>query len=213
MSLLTLEANIKSHLVSLVVVAVLIAGSVWGINSLMASHDAKSDAKWAALIASNDAKNKTDEAALQATLTAVLAENANLAAQVSQRNVVLQQVVKTIQAAPPSQIAKDLGGTSPDPTTVLLPMATARDIDTKLATLSVAEANLVSETQIAANDQTIIDGDKKVITDLNTSLANYEPVDKPCAAQISTIKANNRKHALYWFGAGFIAGRISKAFF
>lgn len=209
MSLLTIEASIKSHLVGIVTVVVLIAGSVYGVNSLIEKHDAANNAKWAAVIAQNDAKTKTDEDALQQTLAAALAQNASLSAQMAQRDIALEKVVATIRTAAPTQIAKDLGGTSPDPTTVTLPIDTARTIDTQLAMLPVIEANLADETTKFTNDETIIAQQKIVIADLQKSLANYEPIDKPCQAQIATVKAQARKSKVKWFLGGFIAGFIT----
>lgn len=213
MSLLTLEASIKSHLVAIVTVAILIAGSVYGVNSLIEKHDEKNDAKWAAIIAQNDAKYKADETNLQQTLATALAQNATLSAQMSQRDLALAQVTKAIASAPASQIAKEIGGTSVDNTTVSLPIDTARAIDTQLAMLPVVEANLADETTKFDNDEKIIAADKLVISDLQTKLSVYEPVDKPCQAQIKTIKANARKSKLKWFAIGFVAGRISAYFF
>jgi hypothetical protein len=192
-SLLTIEASIKSHLVGIVTVMVLIAGSVYGVNSLIEKHDEKNDAKWSAIIAQDQAKTNADEAQLQQTLAAALAQNASLSAQMAQRDVALAKVVASIRTAAPSVVAKDLGGTSPDPTTVSLPIDTARNIDTQLAMLPVVEANLADETTKFNNDEKIIAGDKLVITDLQTQLSNFVPVDKPCASQISTLKAKQHK--------------------
>jgi hypothetical protein len=209
MSLLTLEASIKSHLVAVVLVVGLCIGSVYGVNALIASHDAKNDAKWAAVIAANDAKSRADEATLESLVATVTAQNAALSQQILQRNAALSAVVAADKTLTSQQTATKLGGTAPDPTTVSLPLDTARNITTQLDMLPVVEANLATETQIAANDQKVIDSDAVVITDLKTSLANYEPVDKPCQAQIKTIKANARKSKLRWFLFGFIVGRAS----
>lgn len=211
MSLLSLEASIKSHLVGLVTVVVLIAGSVYGINTLIEKHDEKNDAKWAAIVAQDQAKTTADEAQLQQTLAAALAQNAALSAQIAQRDTALAKVVASIRTAAPTQVAKDLGGTSPDPTTVSLPIDTARAIDTQLATLPVVEANLADETTKFNNDEKIIASDKLVITDLQTQLSNFVPVDKPCQSQIATINTKHRKSMMKWLTiVGVIGYEVAK---
>lgn len=189
MNLTTDISWVKAHLVLLALTVAIAFASVYGVESLVAKHDAANDAKWSSLLSDVKASN----AQAIANLTA---QNNALLQQISTRNKQLVVVQTQDKQLPAPQIAQKLGGTAPDATTVALPLDTARTITAELESIPVLQANVAAETTIATDDT-------KEIADLQTQL---QVSDKACQAQITDIKAKARKSKLKWFAAGFISG-------
>lgn len=203
MSLVTFEADIKAHWITAVLVAVLIFGSVYGVEGIISKHDAANDAKWASILKQTQDKTASDEAQLQGTLSQVEAQNTSLAKQIANNNAILatKQAVDLKLTAP--QAAQQLGGTAPDASTVALPVVTADKILSQLAEVETLTTNLADETKIASGLETEVTQQKGVISDLQTQLTAST---NSCKAEVTSLNAAARKSKLKWFAIGFITG-------
>lgn len=219
-----------SHLVALILVGALVAGGVYGVESLIAKHDAATLAKDNAALATVVAQNQTliseaqsKDALLQQAIASLSAANAQLSAQQNARNVQLATQVKTDATLSAQQAADRLTQqtkaapgeitASGNNVTVDLPMS--RQLVTDLDMLPVVTANLADETTKLTNETTLattaeadVTAQKAEISGLNTQLADSAVA---CAAEVKTEKAKARKGKLKWFGIGFIVGFASGA--
>jgi hypothetical protein len=206
LSLLTLETSLKSHLIAVVLMAALVFGGIWGVESLIAKHDAANETRFETILKAAQDRSAKDEAQLQGTLLQVAAENASLTAQIVKNNQTLAAKQKVDAALPAPQLAAKLGGTAPDANTIDLPLNIARGIQVQLDSIPVLQSDLVDETKIAANLQTQSTQQTGVIADLQVQITDQTKV---CQAQVASVKAQARKSKLKWFGVGFVLGVIA----
>lgn len=224
----TLVTDIKSHLLAIIVVALLIFGGVYGVDSLIERHDARTDSKYTAIL---DAQVKqtatlqqqltTDEAAWSKLQAQLIAQNATLAKEIESRNTQLATQIKAdatlsaVQVA--AQLVEQTKTTASDITvngdSISLDLTSARVITQDLDTLPVVQANLANtqtqlknETTIATNAQSDATNEKAIIVSQTSQLADQT---KACNAQIASVKAQARKSKFKWFGLGFVAGFFS----
>jgi hypothetical protein len=205
----TFSADVKAHVLGLFLAVLLIGGSVYGVESLIAKHDAATEQRYELLLQKQEATTKADEASFQQTLTTLNAQNAQLTASIAQRDAALATILKQDANLNVQQAAAKLGGTATPDNTVDLPLDTSRNIAAELDTLTTVKANLASETTVATNLQTELTAQTKVVTDLNAQLVDQT---NSCNATIKTLKAQARKSKLKWFGIGFVAGYVAGHF-
>ena len=218
----------RHHLILLVLAAVLVTGSVYGVEGVIARHDLENSTKWnsilqtqtaqtAALqkqIASDEQAAAIRDAAYQKTIT-------QLAQTISVRNAQATQQVKNdaslnaqqaaIRLATQTQAAPNEIVATNDSIVVDLPVT--RRIVGSLDLLPVAQQNLAdTEKQLAAQqgltaDAVADDGkQKQIVVDLQQTVLDQ---DKACLAQVKTLKAQNRKSKIKIFFVGYVAGFIS----
>ena len=219
-----------SHLVVLILVGALVAGGVYGVESLIAKHDAATLAKDNAALATVVAQNQTliseaqtKDVLLQQAITALSAANAQLSAKQNARNVQLATQVKTDATLSAQQAADRLtqqtkaapGEITASGDTIVADLPMSRTIVTDLDELPVVTANLADETTKLTNETTLattaqadVTAQKAEISGLNTQLADSAVA---CAAEVKTEKAKAKKGKLKWFGIGFIVGFASGA--
>lgn len=187
-NVLTLS-DIKAHLVQLVICAVLIAGGIWGVETLIARHDAANDAKWQLQL-------KQIETSNAAEIAAITSANQQLLQTISTRNQSLTVSQQKDHSSPAPIIAQKLGGTAINAQTIDLPLSVAQNITASLEAIPVLQANLADETTIATNET-------KLVSDLQTQL---KVEDSACKASIADLKAHDRRSKFKWFIAGLAAG-------
>ena len=219
-----------SHLVALILVGGLICAGIYGVENLIAKHDAATLAKDNAALATVVAQNQTliseaqtKDALLAQAIASLSAANAQLSAQQNARNVQLATQVKTDATLSAQQAADRLTQqtnaasgeitASGNNVTVDLPMS--RQLVTNLDMLPVVEANLAdtqkqlaNETQIATTAEADVAAQKAEIVGLNKQLADSAVA---CTAAVNVEKAKARKGKLKFFGIGFIVGFASGA--
>ena len=219
---------LTQHLVALVIVIVLTFGGIYFVESLVAKHDAANSAKYEQILAAQTQQTETlqkqlstDEANWAQVEVQLLAQNAQLTHQISQRNQVVAVQVKadaTLSAAQSAvritqQTSAGPGEVVATGDAVTLDLPIARAITTDLDRLSLAQADLadtqtqlVNETQIATDAKADAANEKNLIAAQDVELADQK---KYYTAQITTLNANARKGKLKWFGIGFIVGFVS----
>jgi hypothetical protein len=202
------------HLLMLALVGVLVIGSVYGIESLIAKHDAAKDAQWKSVVAADQQRLATDEANWQQQFQVLSAQNTQLLGAISQRGAALavqQKKDATLSANEAAQRLSEQTKAAPGEVTaqgnnLLVDLPISRQIVIGLDQLPVLQANLTdtktqltNETTIAQNAQSDVVAQKKV---------NADQVEA-CKAQVADVKAQARKSKLKWFGIGYVAGVIS----
>ena len=228
MSVATIEASIKSHLLTFAILGVLIVGGIYGVEALIAKHDAANASKYEAILAAQVAQTtvlqqqlKTDEANWQLVMAQLLAQNAQLSQTIAQRNVQNVQKQKedaslTAQAAAQKLAQqtnagpKDVVAGPNDDITITLPIA--RSIVGSLDLLPILQANLLdtqrqlsNETELFNNSQANVAEQAKLIESQKVQMVDQA---KAYTAEITLVKAQARKSKLKWFGIGVIVGMI-----
>ena len=216
---------IQQHLLALVLVAILIGGAVYGVEGIIARHDAANDSKYAALLATQTAQTKTlvqqlsdfetqatvrDEQ-YQATITSLAqtinTRNANAK---KQAQVDANLDVNAAAARLATQTQASAGEVTVSNNDVVLDLPITRRIVDNLDTLPVVQADLV-------DTQTQLNAQKALTADAQTDATNAKAVisaqalqltdqTKACNAEIKSIKAKNRRTNIKFFIAGVVSG-------
>ena len=178
------------------------------------------DAKQAAQQANASAQQIA--ASYQETVRAQQAQITVLLNTIAQRDSQLKTDQSKIQTAPLTDVANQwqtaIGGQGDISATangVSVTDAGARKTVTQLLELPVVKANLADETKVAEARQIELNDANKNITALNTQVMalnnQIAADDKSCKAQISEVKAEDRKHSRNWFIGGLISGGLIAA--
>ena len=227
---LTTDWNwIKAHTALLVLAASLAAGSVYGVDALIAKHDAANeklaDARLVTATAQTTAAQNQlaqEQQQLLVLVQQLQAQNAKLSQSISARNTQTATQVKNDASLSAQEAAVRLSAqTQASPgevvatgDTVVLDLPMSRhvvsDLDllvTSQADLQDTQTQLANETQLFNKSQDETAAQAKVIADLTGQ--NKEQV-VVCNAQIEVLKASNRKSKIksffIGFGVGFVAG-------
>src|SRR4029077_546957 len=219
---------VTHHLAALVITGALVIGSVYGVESLIAKHDAGEATKYTALLntqaeqiktvqsqlAANEAAEEARDAAYQKTI-------AQLAQSIATRNTQVQQQVKndatlsTQEAAVrlATQTGAKAGEVTATATGVDIDLPVTRGIVTSLDLLPVAQADLAdTQKQLVAQKALTVDAQNDATGQKN--LANMYQGQltiqtEACNATIKSLKAKRRKSILKAFGIGFVSGYIA----
>src|ERR1700678_3856565 len=133
----TMSTDIKSHLLAIIVVVGLIAGSIFAVDSLIARHDAATASKYELLLKQVQATTTADELAYKTTLAQLSAQNSQLSASIAQRDSALSVMLKADAQLSAQQAATKLGGTVAPDNTINLPLDTSRSLIALVDTLPV----------------------------------------------------------------------------
>jgi hypothetical protein len=220
-------AWLKSHLILLAVVTALVFGAVYGIEKILASHDAIRETKDAQVLTlitqqTTDLKEKLaqDEQAASARDAQYTAIITQLSGTIQKQHVALQHQITVNASLTASQTAQAIsqktqaqpGEVSAQGDNVTLDLPIARIINNDLDILSTVQTQL-DETKQQLIAQTGLTSDaildsvnaKKVIV---SQAGQISQADKVCQDTVKTIKADARKSKLRWFIAGLLTGII-----
>ena len=161
-------------------------------NRVLKSWDAH-DSKKVVAAQSVVATDVHTDAGLQAQVAALQGQVKNQALTLQAALSVKLKEDQTISAP---TAAQELGGTAVDASTVSLPIDAARTDVAQLDTLPVVEAQLTTETSLAASQQALIVGLQQTQADK----------DKVCQAQIADLKVKSKRSFLRGFKYGFLTG-------
>jgi hypothetical protein len=210
---------VKTHLLLVGVVAALVFGSVYGVESLIANHDAKNAIVLQTLADSQAKANAQFQISVKSQIDAIAAQNAELAAE-NQTLIKALAIRQVIEAKIPVQnsslsaqdAASALKGQAVNDQ-VVLPLPVARDLVTSVQLVPLLQAdkadleksNGLLETEVA-NGVKALDLERTAHTnDNSTNTSTIKARD----AEIVVLKAECRKSKLKWFGVGYVAGYIS----
>jgi hypothetical protein len=207
----------RHHLFLLAAVSILVFAGVFGVESLLAKHDAQKDAQWKAVVAADQQRLATDEANWAQQFQALTAQNTQLLSAIQTRDaalVVQQKKDATLSANEAAQRLSEQTKAAPGEVTaqgnnLLVDLPISRQIVTSLDQLPVLVANLAdmktqlaNETTIANNAQADATAQKKINTDQVEA----------CKAQVADVKAQARKSKTkiggIMFTLGIIAARL-----
>jgi hypothetical protein len=213
---------LHTHLLLLVVVIVLVVGSVYGVESLIAKHDDTAAARYSAIAAGADKKNEEVQAALQSKVDTLAAMNQQQSAQVSvliqslaKRQVAETAIPKQVGSLTAAQVATQLGGAANGDDVVLpLPQAQVALSDVQLVPLLQKDKVDLQdaynrEVQIAANNVILYNDEHDALLSEQKS---HKADNDANAAEIKKVKADARKSKLKWLGIGILIGFVGRGF-
>lgn len=216
-----------SHLLALVIVGALVVGGIYFVESKIAAHDEATANKYSQILATQTAQTQTlqkqlvtDEANWAQVESQLLAQNAQLTQQISQRNQVVATQVKTDATLSAQDSANRItqqtkaavGEVTANGNNVILDLPITRTVVADLDELPVAQQDLAdttrqlaNETTVATNAQADATDAKKVIVSQTAQLAD---ADKSCKAQIAVVNAKARRSKIksFLFGAAMVLG-------
>jgi hypothetical protein len=222
---------LKTHLALMAVVVVLAGGAVYTVESIVAKHDAVTEAKDSQILAAvtvqtTDLKNRMTQDEQAATVRdAQYAQIiSTLSATIQKQTTQLQQQIKlntTLNAAQTALAITQKTQAQPGEVvaqndTVVLDLPIARTINSSLDTLQTTTAQL-DETKKQLDAQLHLTEDanldivntKRVIASQATQLVD---ADKVCKDQIAIVKSQARKSKLKWFSVGYVLGLVTAHF-
>lgn len=231
-STITKDLNwLHAHLILLGVVAILVVGAVYGIESLIARHDTQQEARDQQLLSvltaqTTDLKNRMAQDEQQATARDLqyAAIIANLSGTIAKQTGQLQQQIKqnaTLTAAETARAIADktkaqVGEVTAQNDTVVMDLPISRQVNSSLDTLATTtlqlgevQKQLEAQTGLTADAKSELNDAKKVITAQDTQAVTAAKV---CVDQVNVAKATARKSKLKWFGVGYILGLASAHF-
>jgi len=216
------------HLILLTITGVLVLGGIYGVESLVAKHDADTASKYTAVLAAQTQQNQSVEAQITAQEAhfqeiekALLAQNAQLSKTIVEENASIAKQRQTDATLTAQQTADRIsqqvkatpGEITASGNNVIADLPSARSIASNLDLLSGVQSDLVSTQTQLVNETTIDTNDKATIGQQTTLIAGLksENVDevKSCSAQIAVIKSTARKNTIKTFLKGYVVGFVS----
>jgi hypothetical protein len=208
---------LKTHVILLIIVIVLTFGGVYGVESIIAKHDASNAAALNAIQKSLTDKLNADEKRWDDQNSAQQTLITNLSNAITQRDKTLADVIQKDATLTATQSATKIADatkakagevtSSGDTVTVDLPIA--RTITTNLDQLPVLQQDLVDTKQQLASETIIADNRQELIDEMKK---NEVAADNTCKANISNVKAQARKSKLKFFALGYLLGIVSAHF-
>jgi hypothetical protein len=222
MTLLGDVSWVKTHLLLVGVVAALVFGSVYGVESLIANHDAKNAIVLQTLADSQAKANAQFQISVKSQIDAIAAQNAELAAEnqtlikaLATRQVIEAKIPVQNSSLSAQDAASALKGQAVNDQ-VVLPLPVARDLVTSVQLVPLLQAdkadleksNGLLETEVT-NGVKALDLERKAHTNDNDTNAG---TIKARDGEISQLKSDCRKSKMKWFFIGYVAGFVSAKF-
>lgn len=211
---------LTAHLVLVGVLALVVVGSIYGVESLIAKHDSENAARYAAIAAQANQQNQLFQTQVQAEIKTLVDanqqlanQNAQLATALTKRQAIEVNIPKQVGTLTATQTATQLGGTANgDIVSLPLPQAQIALADVLLvpqlqADKTDLQGQLKNETQIATNNEKLYNDE---VTALGLEHTAHLADNKANAEQIVSLKADARKGKLKWFGIGFVTGYLAR---
>jgi hypothetical protein len=208
---------VKHHLILIVIVGLLVYGGVFGVESVVAKHDALKDAQWKAVVAADQQRLATDEANWQQQFAALSAQNTQLLKAMEARDAaaaIQQKKDASLSATEAAQRLSEQTKAAPGEVTaqgnnLLVDLPISRGIVTSLDQLPAVQADLADTKTQLANETTIAGNAQKDVADLKQKSIDQ---DKACQAQIADVKSQARKSktkiATIALGVGIVVARL-----
>jgi hypothetical protein len=221
---------LKTHVILLLIVGVLTFGGVYGVESLVAKHDAATAAKYESIAADAAKQNAQIQAQTQAQIAQLASQNVQLEAQISQLSQAISnrdaELIKQQAKVPtltPVQVASSIQpflskGTATAQSTgeVLLDKTGSQEILVQLEELPVDRANMADlSTEISKQNIEIVNlstSNGSLQTALTSEKTSHTADNEANAKEVTKLKADARKSKLKWFGIGVVVGFIGRGF-
>ena len=203
---------LKHHIILLVIVVGLAFGGIYGVESLVARHDAANASQMTLILKQQQQQTASLEANWQAVETQLVAQNAQLTQDIATSNqrlaVQIQKNATLTATQAAEQIASTTQGTaSASGNNVVLDLLTARKVSDALITLPVVQTELIDTTKQLTNTQTMLTNSQADVAQQKLLVTDEI---QSCKAQVALVKSQARKSKLKWFGAGVVVGFIGK---
>jgi hypothetical protein len=194
---------LKTNIPLLIVVLGLTLGGVYGVESLVASHDKQTAALF-------QAQNTQFQAQIQQEIQSLQAANAQLANAISQRQTIEVKIPTLNGSLTAAQSALAIsqavkanpGEVSATGDNVMLDLPVTREITSMIQLLPLVQADKADLQQQLANETRIYADEK----------AAHKKDNDTNAETIKSLKADCRKSKLKWFGIGVVVGFVGRGF-
>ena len=218
---------LKHHIILLAIVIILVIGSVYGIESIIAKHDAAISSKDQTILQQQTAqtnmlaeKLQQDEQITAQQNAQLMAMNAQLSSYISKRDketaIVVQKdaTLSAVEAAQkiaeqtkaqPGEVVAQGDNVQLDLSVSRTVAANQDELPAVKADLADTQKQLTSETILYNNSQNDVYDQTELINAMKTQAAD---ADKACKAEISTVKAKARKSKIKWFFIGLVTGVV-----
>jgi hypothetical protein len=228
--MITDELNwLKTHLVLLVILVSLTFGGVYGVETLVAKHDASTASQYQAIATATAAQNAAIQAQTQQQIALLAAQNSQLEAQISQlsqaisnRDAELIKQQAKIPTLSPVQVASNIqplltkGTATVEPTGILLDTPASQDVLAQLEELPICKADEADLKAIETKQETeianLFTSNGSLQTALTSEKTSHKADVEANAKELTKVKADARKSKLKWFGFGYAAGFLSRKF-
>jgi hypothetical protein len=231
MDIITDLNYLKHHIILLIIVIILVIGSVYGIESIIAKHDAANSAKADAVLQQQTAqtnllaqKLQQDELATAQQNAQLMAMNAQLSSYITQRDKAVAVVIQkdtTLSAVEAAQ--KIAMQTNAKPGEVIaqgdnvqMDLSVSRTVVANQDQLPVVQADLADTQKQLTSETTLYNGSQGSLYDthqlIDAMKIQATDADNKCKADIKTAKAVARKSKLKWFSVGYVLGLVSAHF-
>ena len=211
---------VKTHLVLLMMVALLSFGAVYGIESFISKHDAAEATKYSQIATTQNqqtaqvlAQVQTEVAALMAANQQLANQNQQLVTSLSKRQTTEVQIPKQTASLTAAQVAIELQGTANgDNVTLALPVAQNVLANVKLVPLlqqdkTDLQSAYNNQVQVSANNLALYNDEHLALVSEQKA---HQADNTANAATIKKLKADARKGKLKWFFIGFVSGFITR---
>jgi hypothetical protein len=190
----------KSHLISLLVCAILIYAGIYGVESIIAKHDKQTAAIY-------QQQNQQFQQTVQQEIAQLVAQNQQLAAQLAANQKKEQSIPVTVKDETADQVAFDISKAANSKPNAVTVQNNNVVLDLPTAQLALADMQLVPLLQQDKADlsQQLLNETKMY----NDEVAAHKSDNETNQKQITALKADCRKSKLKWFGIGYVAGFIS----
>lgn len=214
-----LETWFKAHLISLALIVSLTLGGIYGIESIIAKHDAAKSQEYSQLASQIQQSNAQFQQSVNSQLSNLAAERAAdkaeiaaLTAALTSRAKVEQKIPQTVSSLTVQQVATQLGGTAND-NLVELPLVPAQKALEALLLVPQLQADKADLVQVNATCNAGLANAEQALSietaaHASDNTANAATV-KALNAEIVSVKAQARKSKIKWFAIGFVSGYIA----
>lgn len=216
---------LRTHLVLVFVAAALVGGGIYGVEALIAKHEAEKDSQWQQILAAQTAQTQLLQNKLNQDESNWSVQNAQnqqligtLAQTIAKRDAATKQqqqldaTLSTAQAA--DRLSQQTGAKTGEVVAtgdlVQLNLPVSRQVVQLLDTIPALQGDLAdtksqlgAETAVATNLQANVTEQKTLIAAQQTQFTDSQ---NACKAQVADLKAQARKSKLKWFVAGLVAG-------
>lgn len=227
----TATSYLKTHerlIVTIIVALVITLGYYKAISYLAARDQINSNKEQVVLQAQVEANKQSAAQSQQIALqyqqlaAQLVAANIQIAAAQAQRAKATLQQQTVDRNLPPSQLAdrwttltkSSPNSVQPNAGGYQVSPASATETVVQLETISQLQGDLAGQQTVAANESKQIDGLNGVVVSQQTQIVGLgvqiQDQTKVCAAQITTIKAQNRKSKFKWFVTGYVGGLLTR---
>jgi hypothetical protein len=219
---------LKTHVILLILVTCLAVGSVYGVEHIIAQHDAQKSTELASIAQTMEKQNESIQQQNTATIAALTQSNlllqqqiGSLSSAIGTRDQQLQNTRNNLKVLSPPALSAKWGTVANEPVpnidsngNFIVPLPLALKSTDALVQVPVLQADISNQKDIISKQVQQLSNDDKALasevaahtSDNNTCVADKNSLN----SQIVTLKADARVGKTKWFFIGLVAGYIGR---